>query len=98
MNAIELEPRVPRFHAHAADLLERAGRTEEAEASFCQALALAPEDAHLLGHFSRFLAKTGRDAEAMRIAEQAVRLAPNNDWLLAYPGGRDVSSACGRRG
>jgi Flp pilus assembly protein TadD len=63
--AVDIEPRVPRFHSTLAQLLRRLGRLQEAETSIRWALELDPEDLSVLAVLAHVQAEQGRTAEAL---------------------------------
>ena len=96
--AVELEPRVPRYHSTLAELLRRLGRYPEAEASIRQALRITPHDPSLRAVLSVIVTQQGRVAEGLESYRAALSLgglsaAAHIDMGTALAGQRRFSEA-----
>ena len=91
VRAIALDDRDPWGYAALGycALMER--RTEEAIASFRQAVHLNPNSAAAHSHLSRGFAFAGRDREAIAHGEEAIRLSPLDAEIALFLGGIAVA-------
>src|SRR5262249_14659628 len=79
-----LRPDQLAFAADCAELLDGAGRGDEAHAVLKAALEIAPEDARLLERDGRLLHRLGRETPALERLRRALELRPQNPELRAY--------------
>ena len=70
------------YHLARAEMLDTAGRFEEAAAAVEQALRAAPTRADLLCQAALFLIKNGRNSSALQLLDQATRIVPDNPSIL----------------
>jgi hypothetical protein len=86
--AVSALPESPVLWNDQGALLERAGRTREAEKSFLAALSLAHDYAEPYAHLAALRVAQGRLVDAVVFQEQAVRFAPESaaqaERLAAY--------------
>ena len=90
--AIELDPDSAIAHSNLANLLDAAGRPEEAMVEYQTALRLNPgqESAHC--NFGTLLVELGRFDDALKQYDEAARLAPE-DWHPPFLTGKALLKA-----
>jgi tetratricopeptide (TPR) repeat protein len=75
---LEINPSLAQAHNNLANLLDAAGRPEEALPHYLEALRLKPRSALANANLAALLARLGRFEEARPHFEEAARLAPND--------------------
>jgi Tfp pilus assembly protein PilF len=75
----QVEPQVAAAHNLLATKYLQAGRLQEAQAQFEQALRLDPRDAEVLSNLGTLLQAQGQRAEGMQYIRRAAALKPRND-------------------
>jgi tetratricopeptide (TPR) repeat protein len=84
--AIRLNPRVGAYYANLANTLFKAKRPAEAEASYKQAIAIAPNDAELQRHYGVFLFNQDHFEDAKAVFEPIRAQEPANALNWANSG------------
>jgi len=79
--ATQAAPLDPANHKNLGEMLRRAGRLKEAEASLRKSLQLKPIDSDVLCNLAFVLAQQGRTAEGLQVCRNALKNSPSVPML-----------------